>query len=293
MPCVEAARLDPTDILALRNGGTMYVILEDFAQGFPLLQRAIELAGNDVDELLLFNYCLAYTRSGNCTEAIECNQRLVSMFPKSKTYLALGIAASTCGYANPIGITYKLEAAIAIGKEQKNAACPDGYTTQLSFDNVAEVATVIQHGGAVYPDYPLPAHLHSFLEHQIVIYHMHDSIIESPSGIISKGCNVFTGDHLFCSRLSDEFKGVPPNLTRKVLDIPVASVLQQHPNNFYHAIAEVLGRLLILRDYAFTNSNPFKISAIIVPANGKVLLEQALQLINYDQPQVNLTSGLL
>lgn len=262
----------------------MYVMKQQFDKALPMLHNAVTLAGDYVDALLLHNYCLVYNRMGRCKEAIECNKRLVQLFPLARNFQALGVSASVCSYSDPLGISAKLQANILVGAEQKNDACPHGYTLQLSYDS-AGVTSIIQTGGAIYPDFPIPEHLHYFTEHQIAIVHLQNVLLESSSGVISKSCEVFTGDHLFLAKMSD-FHGVNPTDITHVIPTPVASVLQQLAANYYHCMAEIFGRLLVLRDNIFVNGNEHGITTILVPSAGKPLLQQVLQMINAQNAQV-------
>lgn len=280
---MAAVRLNPKDLAALRNVGSLFVLLLDYEKAIPFLETAVSLAAENVDEHTLHNLCLAYSRAGVCEKAITCGQTLVQKFPDSNTYSALGISASVCSYTDPHGIVARTEACRFAGKEQTTANCPSGYSTHLDYENAGKVYALVQPGGETYPNYALPPHLHTFIERRVSIIHLSDVIIEAPSGIISKDCDLYTGDHLFNSKIPEEFYGTTSNL--EFLDYPVAFAVQQNAGNYYHALAETLGRILLLRNNALTNDNSLGIKKLVLPIAGKSLLEQALDLLNAKQQQ--------
>jgi hypothetical protein len=131
------------------------------------------------------------------------------------------------------------------------------------------------------PGYVAPAI--EFTEKRVAVVELGDVFMEGPSGIIFRGapdCEVYTGNHLFTAKIPEEFTGGGGDGGQPTerFSFPVASVVQQNPGNYYHAIAETAAAVAVLRE-SLLKATPMK---LLVPRSRSSLVGQALRLMGID-----------
>lgn len=283
VPCEQAIRLDPNSAVALRNWGNVLVQLLQHGEAVPFFERAREL--DPKDSQAWHNLCLAYSRSGMCAKAISCGEALVAANPEdSGAQSGLAITAGCCNRTDSRGIVPRIRAAELKAKHSTGSGC-SSFKVARGWGKAVSSVKVVSAGGDRYGIEPK-----AFVEKRVAIIELRDVFMEGPSGIIFRGapdCEVFTGSHLFASKIPEEFDGGGDGTETRTFDEPVASVVQQNPGNYYHAIAETTGALLVLKNHLLGESP----MPIIAPRSRSSLVSQAIDMIGINPRDVVDYSG--
>ncbi|KAH3762654.1 DUF563 domain-containing protein [Pelomyxa schiedti] len=292
-PCVQALQIAPDDPDALGQMGNLHVLLYQYAEAIVFLENSLQKRPNDRGNK--FNLCLAYSREGRCEDTLSCSEELVQSFPSSGSYSALGVAASCCARFTKRGVEARTMGCMLKAEEVKTEKCPEGFKLSLDYSGAPHTATTILHGGESYGFDGTPRGLPYliFSERQISIIQLQNVIMYATgSGLLSHGCTVFSGDHIFDARIVEEFGAGGLNENPEVLRGYglIASAVQQNTGNYYHSLAETLGRIIILRDHLLLPhyssvsamgevKGKSKQALLILPQGGRRFLQEAIDLI--------------
>jgi len=102
--------------------------------------------------------------------------------------------------------------------------------------------------------------------------------MEGITGVLSKGCLVFSGGHSYASKVLDDFKGAHKDPI--IHDYPVAYIVQHNQRNFYHFTIESMIRLLYLKDHLLDQNKDIK---ILVSTTAKTWFLEMAEILHIDK----------
>eukprot|EP01126_Amoeba_proteus_P040586 TRINITY_DN4333_c0_g1_i3.p1 TRINITY_DN4333_c0_g1~~TRINITY_DN4333_c0_g1_i3.p1 ORF type:complete len:545 (-),score=82.13 TRINITY_DN4333_c0_g1_i3:49-1683(-) len=284
--CNSAVKRHPENILGWITTGVLYTEILEYEIALKYFYKGLELDPNNLK--IHSSLATTHSRIGNIGKSVEHMRRAIEMAPTAENLHSQGILRSVAYSNDQLSKISHINASILTAKNRVTKECPNGHVLQFGWENIPmdnkwkiQVTGVHQSDGVVFgAEARLPntaiargngTHLErlQWKDRDVVIVKLQAVHLEGDTGIFShpQTCTAFTGGHKELSRVFHEFKG---NKKVKVIKVPVASILQQNPGNYYHFMTEVFSRFVYLYEHVLNN-----------PKNGHVKLLAPSQARNF------------
>ncbi|KAH3761495.1 DUF563 domain-containing protein [Pelomyxa schiedti] len=289
-PCRVSAVLNPNSLDAQFYMGFLLKSHHKYHEALPFLWNTynLTLAGlslqkTSVDQLISF-LIETFWGSGDCFHALSLLRsnsntidscfaaHIVGHCTKHSPEASNFLKSCMCGTQNPTCATSTLS---------QLATCPSKYYQvatgwQGSLPRNVVMKTVVS-GGEGYgrnrpyseiEGFPMPL---QYLEKESYIIEISDAFIGGESGVVFDRCFFYSGGHEANARVNE----LPEALSQKIVELPLVSValmFSQTHNNYYHFVAEALGRLMLLREFLLYTPDGESV-VVAVPGHNRFVSE--------------------